>query len=212
MFQSQMILLLLLLNFFKRGAENSIKYMDLEGKTDKVDVPIVKRSLTSWIFDGNVKLQVMLVAIILLTVATRVVPLEMQKRIVNEAINLRKIELLGIYCSIYLVAVVLASGLKLIINIIQTKISQKTTAEMRKQLYHHILNMPLSFFRNTQPGTVVNSLINELTIPGNFVGMAVAVPLTNIVTLIASIKESGNLLRRTPKPVPFNRISLFMWT
>jgi ABC-type multidrug transport system fused ATPase/permease subunit len=159
--------------------------MALEGKIDKIEVPIVKRSLTSWIFDANVKLQVMLVAIILLTVAIRVVPLEMQKRIVNEAINLRKIELLVIYCSIYLVAVVLASGLKLIINIIQTKISQKATAEMRKQLYHHILNMPLSFFRNTQPGTVVNSLINELTIPGNFVGMAVAVPLTNIVTLIA---------------------------
>ncbi len=159
--------------------------MALEKKTDKIEVPIVKRSLTSWIFDGNVKLQVMLVAIILLTVAIRVVPLEMQKRIVNEAINLRKIDLLVVYCSIYLVAVVLASGLKLIINIIQTKISQKATAEMRKQLYHHILNMPLSFFRNTQPGTVVNSLINELTIPGNFVGMALAVPLTNIVTLIA---------------------------
>jgi len=159
--------------------------MALEEKIDKVETPIVKRSLASWIFDGNVKLQIMLVVIILLTVAIRVVPLEMQKRIVNEAINLRKIDLLGIYCSIYLVAVVLASGLKLIINIIQTKISQKATAEMRKQLYHHILNMPLSFFRNTQPGTVVNSLINELTIPGNFVGMAVAVPLTNIVTLIA---------------------------
>jgi ABC-type multidrug transport system fused ATPase/permease subunit len=109
----------------------------------------------------------------------------MQKRIVNEAINLRKIDLLFTYCGIYLAAVVLASGLKLFINIIQTKISQKATAEMRKQLYHHILNMPLGFFRNTQPGTVVNSLINELTIPGNFVGMAVAVPLTNVLTLLA---------------------------
>jgi len=156
----------------------------IKGK-DKSGISIVKRSLTSWVFDGNVKLQIALAIIILLVVAIRVVPLEMQKRIVNEAINLRKIDLLITYCGIYLAAVVLASGLKLFINIIQTRISQKATAEMRKQLYHHVLNMPLGFFRNTQPGTVVNSLINELTIPGNFVGMAVAVPLTNVLTLLA---------------------------
>ncbi len=159
--------------------------MALIKEKDKSGISIVKRSLTSWILDGNVKLQISLAMIILLIVAIRVVPLEMQKRIVNEAINLRKIDLLITYCGIYLAAVVLASGLKLFINIIQTRISQKATAEMRKQLYHHILNMPLGFFRNTQPGTVVNSLINELTIPGNFVGMAVAVPLTNVLTLLA---------------------------
>ncbi len=159
--------------------------MDLNRQKKKPKIPIVKRSLASWIFDGNAKLQIALVAIILLTVAIRVVPLEMQKRIVNEAINLRKLELLTIYCGIYLAAVFLASAFKLVINIIQTKISQKVTAEMRKQLYRHVLTMPLNFFRNTQPGTVVNSLINELTIPGNFVGMAVAAPLTNVVTLLA---------------------------
>ena len=159
--------------------------MDVNRQKKKPKIPIVKRSLASWIFDGNAKLQIALVTIILLTVAIRVVPLEMQKRIVNEAINLRKLELLTIYCGIYLAAVFLASAFKLVINIIQTKISQKVTAEMRKQLYRHVLTMPLNFFRNTQPGTVVNSLINELTIPGNFVGMAVAAPLTNVVTLLA---------------------------
>ncbi len=159
--------------------------MALKKEKDKQQIPIVKKTLTSWVFEGNLKLQLALVAVILLTVAIRVVPLEMQRKIVNEAINLRKVDLLISYCGIYLAAVVLASVLKLLINIIQTRISQRATAEMRKQLYHHILNMPLNFFRNTQPGTVVNSLINELTIPGNFVGMAVAAPLTNIVTLLA---------------------------
>ncbi len=155
-------------------------------KKEKIeDKPVVKKKLTSWIFDGNIKLQSLLVLIILVTVAARVVPLEMQKRIVNEAINLRKLDLLVIYCGIYLAAVVLASLLKMSINVIQTRISEQATASMRKQLYHHILTMPLCFFRTVQPGTVVNSLINELTVPGNFVGMAIAVPLTNIVTLMA---------------------------
>ena len=56
---------------------------------------------------------------------------------------------------------------------------------MRKALYHHIVTLPLNFFRKTQPGTVVNALTTELTVPGNFVGMAVSSPVTNVLTLMA---------------------------
>jgi len=109
----------------------------------------------------------------------------MQKRIVNEAIKLRNIDMLVMYCGIYLVSVVFFSALKYVTTILQTIIAQRATARMRKGLYHHILTLPLNFFRKTQPGTVVNALITELTIPGNFVGMAVASPVTNILTLLA---------------------------
>ena len=151
----------------------------------KTDIPVVKRSIFSWVFDGNLKLQLLLLGVIVITVATRVLPLEMQKRIVNEAINLRKIDLLLTYCGYYLAAVVAASSLKYAINVIQTLIAQRTTARMRESLYRHILSLPLSFFRNTQPGFVVNALVSELTLPGNFAGMAVAAPVTNILTLLA---------------------------
>jgi ABC-type multidrug transport system fused ATPase/permease subunit len=152
---------------------------------EKADIPVVKRSLFSWIFPGNVKLQVSLLLIIVVMVFARVLPLEMQKRIVNEAINLRKIDMLFTYCGIYLVAVIFNSALKYLTNVIQTVITQRATAHMRKALYHHILTLPLSFFRNTQPGSVVNSLVGELAMPGNFVGMAVSAPVTNVLTLLA---------------------------
>ncbi len=147
--------------------------------------PVVKRSLFSWVFANNAKYQILLVVIIMVTVFARVLPLEMQKRIVNQAISLRKIDLLLRYCSIYIVAVVTASGLKFLINILQTLIAQRATAEMRKELYHHLLTLPLNFFRKTQQGTIVNALAAELALPGNFVGMAVAVPVSNILTLLA---------------------------
>jgi ABC-type multidrug transport system fused ATPase/permease subunit len=86
---------------------------------------------------------------------------------------------------IYLAAVVFFSVLKYLITIIQTVITQRTTARMRKDLYHHILTLPLNFFRKTQPGMVVNALGAELTLPGNFVGSAVAAPVTNVLTLLA---------------------------
>ena len=151
----------------------------------KPDDAVVKRSLFSWIFGPNTKLQLLLLVLIAVTVFTRVLPLEMQKRIVNEAIRLRNVDLLIHYCAIYLVSVVSASLLKYIINSIQVVISQRTLARMRSRLFAHIISLPLSFFRNTQPGMVVSAIISELALPSNFVGMALAVPLINLLTLVA---------------------------
>ena len=150
-----------------------------------VKTPVVKRSLFSWILPGNIKLQVLIVFIITGAVFTGVFPLEMQKRIVNEAINLRKVDLLFLYCGLFLAAVLLSSGLKYLINIFQTLISQRALANMRKEVYHHILTLPLSFFRRTGPGLVVASVVTELASAGDFVGMAIAVPVTTALTLLA---------------------------
>jgi ABC-type bacteriocin/lantibiotic exporter with double-glycine peptidase domain len=152
---------------------------------DPKQTPIVKKSIFSWIWTSSLKLQATLIFIILITVVARVIPLEMQKRIVNEAINLRKVDLLLIYCGIYLAAVIVQGALKFLINFIQTVIGQRALAQMRKDLYHYILTLPLGFFRKTQPGLVVASLVTELTTAGNFVGMAIAVPVSNVLTLLA---------------------------
>ena len=151
----------------------------------KTDIPVVKRSLFSWIFPGNAKLQAVLLVIIGTMVFARVLPLMMQRQIVNEAINLRDVDLLLLYCGIYLLAVIAASSLKYLTNVIQTLIAERTTSRMRKALYAYILKLPMGFFRKTQAGLIVNALTTELTLPGNFVGLAIAAPLTNLLTLLA---------------------------
>lgn len=118
-------------------------------------------------------------------VTVRVFPLEMQKRIVDEAIIQSKFDLLLLYSLGYLLSVTAASGLKYLSIVIQTNISQKTMADMRNKLYDHIISLPLDFFRKTQPGLVVNSLVAELNVPSQFIGMAISVPIINILTLVA---------------------------
>ena len=151
----------------------------------KVKPPVVNRSLSSWILTSNLKLQALLLVVIVIAVFTRVLPLEMQKRIVNQAIRFGELEMLFRYCALYLAAVVLAVGLKYLINVLQNLIGESVLADMRKELYHHILTLPLNFFRKTQPGLVVSSLVTELATAGSFVGMAIAVPLTSVLTLLA---------------------------
>jgi ABC-type multidrug transport system fused ATPase/permease subunit len=152
---------------------------------DKNSGPIVHKTLLSWVFAGNLKLQLLLLFIVIIAVLARVVPLEMQKRIVNEAIGQKSVDLLVLYCSIYLSAFVTASGLKFFINALQSIIGQNTLAEMRRQLYDHILTLPQRFFRRTQSGLIVSSMTTELATAGDFIGMAVAVPLANLLTLLA---------------------------
>jgi ABC-type bacteriocin/lantibiotic exporter with double-glycine peptidase domain len=68
---------------------------------------------------------------------------------------------------------------------IETVISQRTLSSMRKDLFGHIITLPLNFYRKTQPGMVVSALVTELSMAGNFVGMAVSAPVINVLTLLA---------------------------
>ena len=65
---------------------------------------IQKKPLFSWILHRYRGLQLLLFGLIAVTVFFRVVPLELQKRIINRAISLKKMDLLFLYCSFYLVA------------------------------------------------------------------------------------------------------------
>jgi ABC-type multidrug transport system fused ATPase/permease subunit len=151
------------------------------------DIPsrLTQRTLFSWVWTSNLKLQGILLVVIVVTVGARVLPLEMQKKIINQAIGLKKLDLLLMYCGYYLAAVVAASGLKLVINTLQTYIGQQSLADLRKKLYAHILTLPMPFFRKASPGMVVQSLVGEVANTGEFVGQAIAVPVTNVLTLLA---------------------------
>jgi ABC-type multidrug transport system fused ATPase/permease subunit len=145
---------------------------------------ITKRSLFSWILHRYWPLQLLLLLIIVASIFFRVIPLEFQKRIINIAIALKKTDLLLLYCVLYLGAVILFSSLKYAINMLQAYIGQKILLAMRDELYRHILRLPLQFFRQTQPGTVMTSLIAELGAVGGFLGSALAVPITSLLTLL----------------------------
>jgi ABC-type bacteriocin/lantibiotic exporter with double-glycine peptidase domain len=162
-------------------------FIGFDGAThyEKTDLSIVKKPLLAWIYRGNQKLKLLLLSTVIVTVIIRVAPLEMQKRIVNQAIKLEAFDLLLVYCGFYLAAVVIAGGLKYLIAYLQTVIGQRVLTDMRKDLYRHVLTLPLSFFRKTQTGMVVQTFSSELATAGDFVGMAVAIPLVSVLSLVA---------------------------
>lgn len=143
------------------------------------------RSLFSWVKRGKHSYQFFLVLAIFTLVFLQVLPLEIQKRLVNDVLSSGDFTRLMFYCLIYLGAVLCESVVKFIINSLQTLIGEQAMADMRQEMYRHILRLPLAFFRKTQPGTIVTSLITELATAGSFVGVAVAIPMINILSLLA---------------------------
>ncbi len=132
-------------------------------------------------------MQLTLLLIIIVSLFFKVFPLEMQKRIINEAIYLKDIDLLYLYCGLYIGAVTIAGLLKYGINVLQVYIGQKILIEMREELYQHVLQLPLQFYRKMQPGTVISAMTAELNAIGFFLGGAIAIPITSILTFAVFI-------------------------
>jgi ABC-type multidrug transport system fused ATPase/permease subunit len=151
---------------------------------NKKNIPVTRRSLFYWIFSGHHSLQLLLLATILISVFFRVVPLELQKRIVNEAISQRDEHLLLWYCGLYIAAVLLAGTSKYLINMLQVIIGQKILIGLRTELYMHVLHLPLQRYRGLRPGSAISAMTGELNAIGSFLGQALAVPLTSILTYV----------------------------
>jgi len=146
---------------------------------------VTKTTLYSWVFFRNLHLQLIVIGIIFVTVAMRVFPLEMQKRIINEAIGMRDLPALYRYCALYIGAVTLAGVLKFVINLLQVYIGERTLKVVREKLYEHLLSLPIQFYRRTSPGNVISYIITEFIPVATFIGQAVAVPAVNILTFLA---------------------------
>ena len=145
---------------------------------------ITKRPLFYWILKKQRGLQLFLLFVIFSSLFFKVFPLEMQRKIINIAINLRDLELLYLYCGLYMGAVLIAGLMKYFTNTLQAIIGEKILIDMRRELYDHVLKLPLEFFHKTQAGIIISAMTSEMNAIGSFLGGALAIPIASILTFI----------------------------
>lgn len=143
---------------------------------------LTERPLFYWILNRFRGLQLFLLVVIVVSLFFRVFPLEMQRKIINVAINLRMLDKLYLYCALYMGAVLIAGLLKYYTNTLQAIIGERILVGMRRDLYQHILQLPLTFFHRTQAGSIISAITAELNAIGGFLGGALAVPITSVLT------------------------------
>jgi len=143
---------------------------------------LTDRPLFYWVLKRFRGFQFVLLLVILVSLFFRIYPLEMQRKIINVAINLKMLDKLYLYCALYMGAVLIAGLLKYLIYTMQAVLGQKILIGMRKEIFQHILQLPLPFFHRTQAGMIISSVTAELNAIAQFLGNAVAVPIAAALT------------------------------
>ena len=136
---------------------------------------------TSWLH------QIPLVALTVAVFLLEVVPLELQRRVIDDITKRRPYNAIVLLCGAYISAVALQGSTKLALNIYRAWVGERAKRDLRRRL--SVTEAAGPNFAQSR-GTTVSMVIAEIEPVGNFVGGSVSEPLLQggiLVTVIAYI-------------------------
>jgi ABC-type bacteriocin/lantibiotic exporter with double-glycine peptidase domain len=134
-------------------------------------------AVTSWVH------QVPLVALTVTVFLLEVVPLELQRRVVNDVVKTRQYSTVVLLCAIYVGAVILQGGTKLGLNIYRAWVGERATRDLRRRVCASIEATGAASALAEDQGTAVSMLVAEVESVGGFIGSSVSEPLMQIGVL-----------------------------
>ena len=151
------------------------------------------QSVYRYIFNNSFKQQFLVVLLTLSLIPLAPVPLELQRRLMDDAIAQNDTDLLFQLAIYYLIALLFAAGLKTWMKIQRGFISARIVHSLRSSVYHCIYTMVPPSKLKKQPdnddqvdeGAVVSMLSSEVEKLGGFSGSAISGPLLQIGTLLS---------------------------
>ncbi len=143
-----------------------------------------------YIYKYSSRPQIVVVLLTLALLPLAPIPLELQRRILDDAIAAGDVELLVRLCLFYLGVLGLAALLKLAMQIQREFISARIVHALRRSLYYCIYTVvPPAKWRGgdedrVNEGAVVSMLTSEVEKLGGFAGQALSGPLLQVGTLV----------------------------
>src|SRR5262245_9288609 len=87
-----------------------------------------------YIWQTSARQQLVLTALAIGVFVRELVPLELQRRIVNAAVDHREFTFIGFLCLVYLGVALAHGGLKLVLNVYRGSVSESTNKRLRMQV------------------------------------------------------------------------------
>jgi ABC-type multidrug transport system fused ATPase/permease subunit len=142
-----------------------------------LDIDAMPRSLWTYIWQisgrDQLRLSLLTVLVFLLTMA----PLEVQRRVVNDAIGHRNLPSILLLCAGYVVVVLIQGGLKLWLNLYRARVSETATRHLRLQARDLSNQAPPAPLQAEHEGVKVSVVVAEVDPVGGFIGLSVSEPL-----------------------------------
>jgi putative ABC transport system ATP-binding protein len=148
----------------------------------------VDRNLHRYIIRRSLRPQLVLIAIsFVLGLGLNPFMLDLQKRIINQAIGKRNFDALLWLCGAFLGAVLLNGALKYVRQNLEGYISETMLRDLRSELYTRILRFPLAHLKNTSTGQLVAMILGEVEDLGGYFGLALSTPAFHGAMLLGTL-------------------------
>ena len=146
------------------------------------------KSLYGFIWQESGRQQVGLCLLTLLVVPLSTVPLELQRRIINDALGARNARTLLLLCGLYLLTILLQGGLKYLLNVYRGRVVENVVRSLRTIIHRY--GRPTG--DDTGPGHefvdrggMVSMIASEAEDLGGFVGESISMPLLQAGTALS---------------------------
>jgi ABC-type multidrug transport system fused ATPase/permease subunit len=149
-----------------------------------VDGTALPRHLYRYVLATSWHHQIPLLALTVATFLLQVVPLELQRRIVDDAVKNRQYQAIVTLCAVYAGAVIVQGAIKLAMNVYRGWIGENAKRDLRRR----VSTVLAAVVRNPQAeaqGTAVSMVVAEVEPVGAFVGSSVSEPLLQVGVLIS---------------------------
>jgi ABC-type multidrug transport system fused ATPase/permease subunit len=129
----------------------------------------------------QVLLSLLAVALFLIELA----PLELQRRIVNGAVEGRGFEIVGLLCLVYVAVALAHGGLKLVMNVYRGSVSEAANRRLRMQINPPATSASANAAAPGGEGIKISIIVSEVESVGGFVGASFSEPLLNAGILLS---------------------------
>jgi ABC-type multidrug transport system fused ATPase/permease subunit len=138
--------------------------------------PVLPRSLFSYVLDSSSLHQAALVLMSVAAFLLELVPLELQRRIVNDLVKHRQFSLVVTLCAAYAGAVLLQGGIKAALNIYRGWVGERATRDLRRRI-RGVVERSAGTLGPAADGIEVSMVVAEVEPIGGFVGESISEPL-----------------------------------
>ena len=147
------------------------------------------RELYSYVWRSSASQQIVLIILAIMAAVLAAAPLELQRHIINTLAGHERVERLGWLCGGYLIAALIISGLKNILNIRSAGLGEWMIRSLRGNIFsnssHLGPNETLDETVTDKSGTVVTMISSEAEAVGKFVGDCISTPVVQAGTLLS---------------------------
>jgi ABC-type multidrug transport system fused ATPase/permease subunit len=137
------------------------------------------KDLYRYVWGTSARSQLLLAALAVAVFLLELAPLELQRRIVNNAVEAQRYSVIALLCGLYLVVALTQGGLKLALNVYRGSVIESACKRLRLEPDLMAVATSEKDGDAEQQGVAISVVTSEVEAVGGFVGISISDPVLN---------------------------------